>query len=435
METLFELLHKKNSLPQGNIYEKKIKNKIYKYYQYRENGFNFTKLISEDEENLLSEKIDERKVIEAKIKFLLKNGNREIELSNNAKEYTGYVMSGDTIVAEFEKGVLKSDCHPLCPYIIKRTKSIFLFLKSRSIDCGRTNSRLLRKILNIKETDETLISLCSYAASISDNYWFKPKNSKLKYKDICFNNDMFFETALKGLVAVYPKKIILTPELTTNGGYEKGWRNHDGEWWLFKVGTKEERFSEMFFSRLFEKINLPTAHYEIEEPFIKTKNFSSEYNFEPMISFVGENDDIEYVFESLCKIDYSIALQYLRLCFFDVVLNNVDRHNENCGILRDKRNGRFISLAPNYDDNLCLISRSKDLICNKKEGFLNMFIKLIDSNQSIKKGLKEIDIPLLNERIIKETIDSISISLDIDFKMIEKFILLRYNTIVFEINK
>ena len=69
------------------------------------------------------------------------------------------------------------------------------------------------------------------------------------------------------------------------------------------------------------------------------------------------------------------------------------------------------------------------------QGFLNMFVKLIDSNQSIKKGLKEIDIPLLNERIIKETIDSISISLDIDFKMIEKFILLRYNTIVFEINK
>ena len=43
--------------------------------------------------------------------------------------------------------------------------------------------------MNINVKDDTLVSLCSYAASITDNYWFKPKHSKLTYKDIAFNFD------------------------------------------------------------------------------------------------------------------------------------------------------------------------------------------------------------------------------------------------------
>ena len=417
METLFELIHKKNELPKGNVYKKTINGNVYFYHQYREEGKNVSKLISKEEADSLISVINERIETEAKIKKLLKSGNRDIELSSYAKEYTGYVMSGDVVVAEFNKGILISSLHELCPYVIKRTKSLLPFLKSRSIDCGRTNSRLLRKVLNIKVSDESLISLCSYAGSISDNYWFKPKHSKLKYKDVAFDNDILFDTALKGIIALYPKKIVLTPELTTNGGYEKGWRNVSGEWWLYKVGTDEERYSEMFYSRLFEKLGLPTAHYEIEDRFIKTRDFSKGYNFEPMISFVGEDDDIEYVFETLEGLRHEIALDYLRLCVFDVVLNNIDRHNENCGLLRDKKTGELISLAPNYDDNLSLISRDKDLRADKTEGFLVMLLKLIKTSKAIKNALKEITFPSINEEILDEVNESIQLEIDVEFEL------------------
>ncbi|MCQ2800314.1 MAG: hypothetical protein MJ228_06200 [Bacilli bacterium] len=435
METLFELIHQKNELSKGNVYKKTINGKVYYYHQYREDGKNITKKLSQEETALIMDEVSKRRDIESKIKHLLKSGNREIELSSFAKEYTGYVMAGDIVVAEFNKGVLIGEPHELCPYVIKRTRSLFPFLKSRSIDCGRTNSRLLRKVLNIKVSDETLISLCSYAASISDNYWFKPKHSKLKYADIAFDNDLFFDTALKGVIALYPKRLVLTPELTTNGGYEKGWRNVDGEWWLYKIETPEERYSEIFYSRLFEKLNLPTAHYELEDGFIKTKNFSPKHNFEPMISFVGENEDVEFVFEELNKIRRDIALDYLRLSVFDVVLNNIDRHNENCGILRDREKGDYISLAPNYDDNLCLISRNKDLKYEKNEGFLSVFLKLIRSSREIKNSLREIAFPEINEEILNEVNESISLDININFNEIKKFVLLRYQAILEEINK
>ncbi|MCI6216908.1 MAG: hypothetical protein MR659_07555 [Mollicutes bacterium] len=435
MDTIFDLIHRQNDLPKGNIYKKVIKNNTYFYHQYRENGKNYSIKLNNDEVAPLKEQIEERKVIEKNIKALLKNGNREIELSTFAKEYTGYVMSGNIVVAEFNKGVLVPPTHKLCPLVIKRTNSIYEFLKSRSIDSGRTNSRLLRKVLNINVKDDTLVSLCSYAASISDNYWFKPKHSKLKYEDISFNNDIFFDTALKGIITIYPKKLILTPELTTNGSYEKGWRNIDGNWWLYKVGTINERYSEVFYSRLFEKLILPTAHYEIDGNYIRTANFAKGVNFEPMVSLVGDNEDIEYIYDALNKINHQIALDYLRLITFDVVLNNVDRHNENCGILRDKETGEIISLAPNYDDNLSLISRNTTLIATEQEGFLSLFLKTIRKSKKIKEGLKEIEFPIITSNLLRSIHEEIGLEIEVDFEAIERYIMFRYETVIKAINK
>ena len=265
------------------------------------------------------------------------------------------------------------------------------------------------------------------------DYWFKPKHSKLKYKDISFNNDMLFDTSLKGLISIYPNKIILTPELTTNGSYEKGWKNNNGVWWLYKVGNKNEIFSELFYSRLFEKLNLPTAHYEYDGKYILSKNFAEKENFEPMVALVGDDEDYKTIYHELNKINHDIALSYLRLCFFDVVLNNVDRHNEICGIMRDKKTGKIVSLAPNYDDNLCLISRIETLPLSTNEGFLKMFVSFLKNNEEIKKAYQEINLPSINKDIIEEVLNEINF--DVDRKNIVSYILLRYKTLIDLINK
>jgi len=432
MSNLYDLINQKNTLSQGNIYVKKIKGKEYFYHQYNENGKKITKIVKKDELEKLTSEIEERKRIEQQIKAILKSGNRDLSLSTNAKELTGYVMKQDKIVAEFNKGVMVFEDTKYSPIIINRTKTLEPFLKYRSIDSGRTNSRLLKKVLNIKTNDENIVSLCSYAASISDDYWFKPKHSKLKYNDITFDNDMFFDTSLKGLITVYPNKIVLTPELTTNGSYEKGWKNINGEWWLYKVGSKEEIFSELFYSRLFEKLNLPTAHYEYDKEYILSKNFAETYNFEPLVAIVGDEFDIYEIAKSLNQYGHNIALDYLRLCAFDVILNNVDRHNENSGVLRDRRSGKIISLAPNFDDNLSLISRTNTLPLSESDGFLSLFIKTLKRNKELKNMYKEISFPLINKEVIDEVFNDIDIEVDRD--NITKYILLRYNLIMNEIN-
>ena len=432
MKDLYSLINRRNQLPKGFVYKKTINGKDYFYHQYSLNGQKFTRIVKSEELDQLQKDIEERVTLDKEIKELLKGGKRNITLSIMAKEMTGSVMSENKVVATFEKGVLLDYNEALCPLIIKRTKSLEPFLKCRVIDNGRTNSRLLKKALNINERDDTMVSLCSYAASISDNYWFKPKHSKLKYEDVCFNNDLFFDTALKGIMAIYPNKMVITPELTTGGGYEKGWKNINGQWWLYKVGTENEIFSELFYAHLFELLDLPTAHYEYEEGFIKSKNFADGYNFEPIISIAGEDDSYEHVFNVLEMLNHQIAKDYLRLCFFDVVLNNIDRHNENCGILRDKENGNIISLAPNYDDNLSLISRNDQLVMDPKEGFLKVFVALINKNSNIKKALKESDIPVLTTKIINKCLDDLPIKRDKE--MIINYVMLRYETLMKAIN-
>ena len=433
MSDIYELINRKNALPKGFVYKKTIKGKTYFYHQYSLNGKKVSKIVKKEELESLEHAINERTELEKQIKEMIGKGDRNIVLSNNARQLTGDVLSNNRVVATFEKGTLISYDEQLCPLIIKRTKSLEQFLKCRVIDSGRTNSRLLKKALNITEKDDTLVSLCSYAASISDDYWFKPKHSKLKYEDVCFDNDLFFNLSLKGIMAFYPNKICLTPELTTGGGYEKGWKNINGEWWMYKVGTTNEIFSELFYAHLFELLHLPTAHYEYDDGYIRSKNFATVYNFEPMVSIAGEDDSYDNVFNALNKIDYQLAKDYIRLCFFDVVLNNIDRHNENCGVLRDKKSGAIVSLAPNYDDNLCLVSRNSQLVIDSKEGFLKNFVNTINRNSAIKKALKECSIPILNKDIVLKCLNDLPVQ--IDKNNIVDYVVFRYEYLISVINK
>ena len=41
----------------------------------------------------------------------------------------------------------------------------------------------------------------------------------------------------------------------------------------------------------------------------------------------------------------------------DTIIFNMDRHTQNFGFLRDIDTGEIISLAPNFDNNVALISR------------------------------------------------------------------------------
>lgn len=424
MKNLYDLIQERNALPKGQIYPKKIKGRTYFYHQYKEGFKSVIKIVKSDEISELKKQIEKRIQIESEINEILKLGNKNYQISNNALNLTGDVMEGNKVVASFKNGECVSLRKDLAPLMIVRKKRLEPFLKTRVIDSGRTNSRLLKKALGIKTNEDYIVSLYSYAASVSDNYWFRPKNSKLKYEDISFNNDIFFSTSLRGIITLYKEKNTLTPEITTVGSYEKGWRNINGEWWLYKVGNKEEIFSELLYSKIFEKLEIPTAHYEYEKPFIKSKNFAINVNFEPMISFVDDNDDIFEIFNKLKVVNEKIGLDYLRLCFFDAVLNNVDRHNENYGLLRDRKSGNIISLAPNFDNNLSLISRNIECLDEINDGIIQSFVSKLKKYPSLKNDFKKANIPSLTAEIVQKCLDEIEIKFDdqkVIFYIIERF--------------
>ena len=427
MKTLSELERELKTLPKGNVYIKKINGIDYFYHQYFINGVRIGSIVSKDKVEELKTKIEYRKQIERQIK-LIKSRQKSIVLSKNAKELTGSVMSGNVVVATFDQGTLTYINEKLAPLVIKRTHRMEEFLNLRVIDMSRTNARILKRILNIHVDDDYQIALYSYALSVSDNYWFKPKHSKLTYNEVNFKDDSYFDTALKGDAS--PALFInqLTPEITTTGSFEKGWRYINKEWWLYKSGSKNQIFAELF-SYLFAKlIGLNTALYEYDDGYIRSKNFATKYNFEPMASLLADNDDTELIFNTLFEINPNIAKDYLKLVAFDSIIFNVDRHNENVGLLRDRVSGKIASLAPNFDNNMALYSASNviSLSSPQKDGMIKSFSILIKTNEVARKLYKEIVLPDINKNDLSNILSKIEIKINNEKELISS-ILDRYN--------
>lgn len=429
-----ELKNKIKDISKGTVVKKNIKGKNYFYYQYYSLG------------DTKSFYIPEKYVEEVKVELSIysnkkKKENEDINsirnlasLSKNARELTGQIMMEDIPVASFIKGELTWIDENLCPLLIKRTHNVTLFLSTRAIDTGRTNAKLLKKVLNIKDTDDYLISQYSYGATITDNYWFKPLYSKLKFKDITFNNDFYGGLALNGSFNALPKYSKHTPQLTLGGSFEKCWRKEDGIWWLYKKGTKENNFAELYVYELSKKLNIMTAEYRYSKGNIKTKNFANKYNFEPMISIAGEDDRYENVFEALSPYSKKIKQDYLKLIFLDTLVFNVDRHNENMGLLRDKTNGKVISLAPNFDNNLALNANGKSLMSfTDEDSLIKLFVNFLSKNKKAKKLFDEIKIKEINKEMLIECYKKV----ETEEKPIEvvDFLLARYKYIKKKLDK
>lgn len=411
MRTFSELLNEIKQLPPGNLYVKRINGHKYFYHQYFLDGKQYSVLLKKDEALALRLKIVKRKELEKELKNI-KSKQKNIVLSRNANELTGYVMSGNRTVAYFEKGVLISIDEKYAPLVIKRTKSLEEFLKLRVIDMSRTNARILKKVLHINVDDDFKSALYSYALSICDNYWFKPKHSKLKYQDIEFNDDSCFETSLKGHVSLPVFKNFLTPEITTTGSFEKGWRYIDNVWWLYKSGTRQQIFSELFSYNFAKLININTAIYEYDDGYIRSKNFADKYNFEPLAAYLGSNEDFKYVFDRLYELDKNIAKDYLKLVFFDAVVCNIDRHNENLGLLRDRNSGDIISLAPNFDNNLSLYSTNSELNAPNKDGMIKMLVDFLHKNENAKNLFLEIEFIDVDTSQVNDLLKQIPIEME-----------------------
>ena len=426
MAKVNELLIVLNALPKGYISKKVIHGKRYFYLQSLKNGKVVSEYIKTEDLKPLKKKLSRRKAIEKEISNSLSKEKNLNTLSPSTLALTGYVMSGNQVVAEFNKGQLVSIKERLAPLIIKRTHSLVAFLSSRVMDTSRTNARLLKRIMNIHTGDDYLIALKSHATSLTDNYWFRSKNSRLQYKDVSLESDIYNEVALKGELLCIPRVPKLSPQYSLLGSYEKCWKLVDNEWWMYKVGTKEERYSEYISSLISKKLGIPTAEYELVDNYIRSKNFATKYNFEPLSALCGGDDSYEHVFDVLFDLDKELAKQYLMLIWFDALVNNVDRHNENVGFLRNKKSGAVLSLAPNYDLNMSLFARNP-LLMQEKDGFISFYLNFANKNERAKPLYKEMPPLVLNEKDIDDIVSVIDLS---EYKFnLKEYLIYRYNLI------
>ena len=337
---------------------------------------------------------------------------------------SGQIMSADIPVVKIENGIVTDVNKELAPLYFLRSLDFTAWLESRAIDSHRTNSRLLKKALRLANKDDANTVLAVNAVTITDNYWFKEDGSILTWEDVRFKENYFDMLALCGDFESFNRPASRTPELTNIGSFEKCWRLIDGKWWLYKTGTAFEYFSELFIARLAEKLNFPIAKYELSENYVRTLDFTNgnEFNFESAESLVGDDEFYDVNFNKFLSISKEIASDYLKMIYLDTVCYNVDRHTKNYGVLRDTKTGAIVSLAPNYDNNIALISRGYPATTDRSnDKLISFFLDLLNENDKAKELFCELQIPTITEDVINECISEIGI--EVDKEIITKFIL------------
>lgn len=343
-----------------------------------------------------------------------------------------YILNKDVITAKWENNTLMLLNKALAPMYLVNTGNVEHWLETRAIDHHRANSRLLKKALRLTERDDIASVLKVNAVTITDNYWVKPLDSDLKYADVRFDNDYFSNLVLHGgydsfnRAALKAEKVdVRTPELTNTGSFEKCWKLIDGEWWMYKKANHEEQFSEIFIYELGKHLGFNMAEYRRGDKCVKTKDFTDNavINFEPAFSFMGEDEDYISVVKKLREIAPHTIHDYLQMVFLDTIVANPDRHTFNFGLLRDVKTGKVLSLSPNFDNNMALISREYPKNIERKNDILiRFFNNLLKFEPSLKKY-----IPKLTENDVKEVLKKVNMKVKSD--IIIRFIMNGYKQI------
>lgn len=341
---------------------------------------------------------------------------------------TGTLMLEDQAIASVQGGIITDSQEELLPLYLKRTGDVEGWLASRAIDSHRRNSRLLKRALRIRTADDAAVALAVNGATITDRYWFQRQGERLRYDEIRFKENYFSELALRGDPDSFSNKPSRTPELTNIGSFEKCWKLLNGEWWMYKSGNEREYFSELFICRLGEELGFSMAHYEMDGEYIRSQDFTRNgaVTFEPMSSLTGEDDDYATCFRRLRVISPDIAKQYLQLIWMDSICFNMDRHTGNFGLLRDVKTGEILSLAPNYDNNIALISNGYPTdVTRSHDGLIGFLEDFLADCEEAKKTLREMNLPTITEEIIAKCIAEIptDITEAVDAEYIKNFVL------------
>ena len=338
------------------------------------------------------------------------------------------IFSGEILVAVWNDNVLTVVNADLIPMYLKYNQDADRWLASRAIDHRRPNSRLLKKALRLVEKDDISSVIHVNGAKITDNYWIRELGSELTYSDVKFSDDYFSNLALKGNYDSFNRaansKRSKTPELTNVGSFEKCWKLRDGKWWMYKKASHDEMFSELFVYELGCALGMNMAVYQRGDACIKSLDFTeaARVNFEPASTFMGDNEDYIDVVKALEKICPNAIPDYIRMIFMDTICANPDRHTNNFGLLRDTQTGELIGFAPNYDNNMALISRGYPSKPGSKDMLISLFNELIKEYPDYRAY-----IPTVTEEMVRNVIEKLNMK--VKSKVVIDLVMGRYSLI------
>ena len=244
---------------------------------------------------------------------------------------------------------------------------IIEYLANRMLVLSRKNVKKILTAYNFSQNQspytKARIAIVCKAVSMTDCYWIKTENDKLKWKDINPRKNHLNE--IVSHIALCGKSLTLdgtprSPELTLQGAYAKCWKRPNGETFLLKrsSSSKHESDIEVMGSDILDCFNVPHVHYDLTKISIDGETFSacmcknmasenlSLVDAGEFYSYCARNDK-DFIQEVL-KIDSEMIY---KMCIIDYLLQNPDRHLGNWGFYRNNDTGEIVRMHPLFDHN------------------------------------------------------------------------------------
>lgn len=289
--------------------------------------------------------------------------------------------------------------------------------KNRQIPASRKGFKEVLHNSNVYDKDNfDLLDAKAYGLSLSDQYWVKGVEEEISWESINFFDNEFSEDIGKILFNGGKTALNLnlnTPDMTSNGNYEKRWKIIDGERYLLKAGSKiynQEPFNELIATKLYERLLNKDEYVEYsvifddDKAISKCKNFITKdtelvpaWKINEYYEFLDDEDKYTHYIRCLNNLgikDAETLTDKMIVC--DYIIANKDRHFNNFGVIRDVNTLKFIGVAPIFDNGCSLWYDENDMYVG--EFFLTKPFEEYEKKQlSLVKKLEWLDMSKLED--------------------------------------
>lgn len=309
----------------------------------------------------------------------------------------------------------------------KKLLEINNWFNERGIPLYRDNAKEILEMFKISSVRELINK--DYGLSLSDEYWFKPEKSDIKWEDInyfdnnydsaIFADAMYGSGAGEALSQASSNKSYKTPNNTSNGQLRKVWIKRQGENYLYKgAGTIHnfEPINEVLASKICEILEVPHVEYDIDiirgkrqDTLVSVCKCAINKNEEIIPAYSILTEEIDKVTKS--ENDYYIYLEILKkhnvpneeeylqkMFLLDYIMLNEDRHLNNFGVIRNVQTLNWDRICPVFDTGRSMNTNVTTSYWNFEEGEIKLFTQELISSKKIEKIL---NIKLNDEQIFE----------------------------------
>lgn len=213
----------------------------------------------------------------------------------------------------------------------------------------------------------------THCLSLTDTLWVKSNHEDVSWKQVNLYENNFDEVVSKlsfdgnGLFGI--QMSTTSPELTTDGAYDKCWLNEKDGIHLIKTGsdgarnTGLEPYGEVLASQVFEKMFVSTetagsVKYSLSKYDGRVVSdceifTSQEYGYRPISLFYKDKLTLPKLLEIYRNFNCEDAFR--RMIVADCITLNCDRHFGNFGFLVNNQTFERTILNPCFDFNMAFV--------------------------------------------------------------------------------